>query len=95
MIFVTGPLFAGKQEYIMETLGWAEADFEAFAVRDVQDLAAELDADGLRSLADRLAEKKVVIATEVGGGVGESGGGGENQREQSGKNAANGHCATP
>jgi len=69
MIFVTGPLFAGKQEYIMDTLGWAEADFDAFAVRDVQDLAAELTAEQLPALADRLAEKKVVIATEVGGGV--------------------------
>ena len=68
MIFVTGPLFAGKQEYIMDTLGWAEADFDAFAVRDVQDLAAELTAEQLPALADRLAEK-VVIATEVGGGV--------------------------
>ena len=42
MIFVTGPLFAGKQEYIMEALGWDESDFEDFAVRDVQDLAADL-----------------------------------------------------
>ena len=69
MIFVTGPLFAGKQEYIMEALGWDEAEFEASAVRDVQDLAADLSAEQLRTLADRLAEKKVVIATEVGGGV--------------------------
>lgn len=69
MIFVTGPLFAGKQEYIMEALGWEKADFEAFAVRDVQDLAADLTADQLSALADRLAEKKVVIATEIGGGV--------------------------
>ena len=69
MIFVTGPLFAGKQEYIMEALGWDESDFEAFAVRDVQDLAADLKTDQLPALADRLAEKKVVIATEIGGGV--------------------------
>ena len=69
MIFVTGPLFAGKQEYIMETLGWEVEDFETFAVRDVQDLAADLTAEQLSALADTLAEKKVVIATEVGGGV--------------------------
>ncbi len=69
MIFVTGPLFAGKQEYIMETLGWDEEEFEAFAVRDVQNLAADLNTEQLPALADRLAEKKVVIATEVGGGV--------------------------
>ena len=53
----------------METLGWDDAQFEASAVRDVQDLAAELNTDQLRALADTLAEKKVVIATEVGGGV--------------------------
>ncbi len=69
MIFVIGPLFAGKQEYIMETLGWNEAQFETCAVRDVQDLAADLNTEQLRELADKLAKKKVVIATEVGGGV--------------------------
>ena len=69
MIFVTGPLFAGKQEYIMQVLGWDEEEFETSAVRDVQNLAADLDIEQLPALADRLAEKKVVIATEVGGGV--------------------------
>ena len=81
MIFVTGPLFAGKQEYIMKALGWDEAAFGKNAVRDVQDLAAltpfdeseELaavtPADSLEALADSLASKQVVIATEVGGGV--------------------------
>ena len=69
MIFVTGPLFAGKQEYIMQVLGWDEEEFETSAVRDVQNLAADLDIEQLPALADRLAEKKVVIATEIGGGV--------------------------
>lgn len=69
MIFVTGPLFAGKQEYIMQALGWDQDAFERLAVRDVQDLAAHTPEEELPSLADRLAEKKVVIATEVGGGV--------------------------
>ena len=81
MIFVTGPLFAGKQEYIMKALGWDEAAFEKNAVRDVQDLealtpfdeseelAAVTPADSLEALADSLASKQVVIATEVGGGV--------------------------
>lgn len=69
MIFVTGPLFAGKQEYIMQALGWDQDAFERLAVRDVQDLAAQTSQEELPSLADRLAEKKVVIATEVGGGV--------------------------
>ena len=94
MIFVIGPLFSGKQDYIMQALGWSETDFREKAVRDVQDLAAEAaeaaEAIGapeaaeavevspsplddlqkkLRSLADRLSQKEVVIATETGGGV--------------------------
>ena len=103
MIFVIGPLFSGKQEYIMQALRWSETDFLEKAVRDVQDLAAEAaeaveiaeaaETDGaaeaaeaaeavetshsplddlqekLRSLADRLSQKEVVIATETGCGV--------------------------
>ena len=112
MIFVIGPLFSGKQEYIMQALGWSETDFLEKAVRDVQNLAAEAaeaveveeaagaveiaeaaETDGaaeaaeaaeavetshsplddlqgkLRSLADRLSQKEVVIATETGCGV--------------------------
>ena len=82
MIFVIGPLFSGKQDYIMQALGWSETDFLEKAVRDVQNLAAEaaeavetshspLDdlQKKLRSLADRLSQKEVVIATETGGGV--------------------------
>ena len=100
MIFVIGPLFSGKQDYIMQALGWSETDFLEKAVRDVQNLAAEAaeaveveEAAGavevaeaaeavetshsplddlqekLRSLADRLSQKEVVIATETGCGV--------------------------
>ena len=109
MIFVIGPLFSGKQDYIMQALGWSETDFLEKAVRDVQNLAAEAAeaveveeaagaveiaeaaaTDGaaeaaeavetshsplddlqekLRSLADRLSQKEVVIATETGCGV--------------------------
>ena len=82
MIFVIGPLFSGKQDYIMQALGWSETDFLEKAVRDVQNLAAEaaeavetshspLDdlQEKLRSLADRLTQKEVVIATETGCGV--------------------------
>ena len=67
MIFVTGPLFAGKKEYIQSALGLTDEAFAAKAVWDVQDLAGE--SDDLAALADRLAEKDIVIATEVGGGV--------------------------
>ena len=82
MIFVIGPLFSGKQDYIMQALGWSETDFLEKAVRDVQNLAAEAAEAGgnspsplddlqekLRSLADRLSQKEVVIATETGCGV--------------------------
>lgn len=67
MIFVTGPLFAGKQEYICRALGWDETRFAADGVRDVEAMAA--GCEDLTALADRLAQKMVVIATEVGGGV--------------------------
>ena len=66
MIFVTGPLFAGKQEYIQKALGLTDAEFAARAVRDVQELALGADPD---ALADALSEKEIVIATELGGGL--------------------------
>ena len=66
MIFVTGPLYAGKREYIRNALGLSEAAFSARAVWDVQELARGAD---LSALADRLAEKDIVIATELGGGL--------------------------
>ena len=67
MIFVTGPLFAGKEEVICGCLGWTRADFAAHGLRDVQELAA--NCEDLAALAEELATKDVVIATEVGGGV--------------------------
>lgn len=67
MIFVTGPLFAGKKEYIRTALGWTEAELAQRAVWDVQDLAPE--AENLEALAQSLSRHPVVIATEVGGGV--------------------------
>lgn len=67
MIFVTGPLFAGKKEYIRTALGWTEAELAQRAVWDVQDLAPE--AENLETLAQSLSRHPVVIATEVGGGV--------------------------
>lgn len=67
MIFVTGPLFAGKKEYIRTALGWTEEELAQRAVWDVQDLAPE--AENLEALAQSLSRHPVVIATEVGGGV--------------------------
>lgn len=70
MMFVTGPLFAGKRDYVCRALGWTREELAARAVWDVQDLAADApDAGALARLADRLAGYEVVIATEVGGGV--------------------------
>lgn len=66
MIFVTGPLYSGKQEYIQKVLAMDDETFARCAVRDVQDLALTGPAN---ELADSLARKRVVIATETGGGV--------------------------
>ena len=100
LIFVTGPLSAGKREYIRNALGMDEETFAGCAVWNVQDMVLlpeteevgdESDVsrpdgnesggngfggDGidvkiadLEALADRLARKEIVIATEVGGGI--------------------------
>lgn len=67
MIFVTGPLFAGKREYICSALGWTADDLTRRAIWDVQDLVAQVP--DLEALAQDLARYEVVIATEIGGGV--------------------------
>ena len=67
MIFVTGPLFAGKRQWVRQALGLSEQELAARAVWDVQDLAAECD--DLPALARALSRREIVIATEVGGGV--------------------------
>ena len=66
MIFVTGPLFAGKKETIRGLLGLSAEEFAACAVWDVQERALEAEPE---SLAEELSAWRVVIATEVGGGV--------------------------
>ena len=67
MIFVTGPLFAGKRAYVCRALGLSREELARRAVWDVQDLAVR--APDLSVLAAELAEREIVIATEVGGGV--------------------------
>lgn len=67
MIFVIGPLFSGKQEYICKALKRPLDSFSNFGIRDVHELAAK--SDNLEELAEKLAEYEVVIATEIGGGV--------------------------
>ena len=60
MLLITGPLFAGKRECAAKLLRVPMERLADLAVWDVQDLTA---------LADALAARPVVIATEVGGGV--------------------------
>ena len=67
MIFITGPLLAGKQSYICAALGLSLDEFARRAVWDVQELAR--GCGDLEALADRLAEQDAVIATDIGGGV--------------------------
>ena len=66
MIFVTGPLYAGKKTWIRERLGLTETELSAAGVWDVQELA---QTGSLEALADQLAAWQIVIATEVGCGV--------------------------
>ncbi|MDO5548686.1 MAG: bifunctional adenosylcobinamide kinase/adenosylcobinamide-phosphate guanylyltransferase [Eubacteriales bacterium] len=67
MLFVTGPLYSGKKDYVKLRFGWDDTQLASHAVWDVQELAAQEEA--LEALADRLSAHEVVIATEVGGGV--------------------------
>ena len=66
MIFVTGPLFAGKRDCIRRLLQLSDEELADIAVWDVQEM---VPCDQLERLADELAEHAVVIATETGGGV--------------------------
>ncbi len=67
MIFVTGPLFSGKRNYVCQTLGLSREELAQRAVWDVQDLAA--DTSDLEELAEKLSACEIVIASEIGGGV--------------------------
>ncbi len=70
MVFVTGGLYSYKQKYITEELKMSPEDFERDGVRDVQELVREeMSLEAMEKLADELSKKKVVIATEVGGGI--------------------------
>lgn len=65
MIFVTGPMYSGKKEYISSALGIRPEDLASRAIWDVQNLAS----GDLDLLADRLAQNEIVIASEIGAGV--------------------------
>lgn len=62
MIFITGPLFSGKTDYARTLCREEELCLDAGALA-----AGESD---LTTLADRLAVRyKVIVVTEVGGGI--------------------------
>ncbi|MBO5521341.1 MAG: bifunctional adenosylcobinamide kinase/adenosylcobinamide-phosphate guanylyltransferase [Eubacterium sp.] len=66
MIFVTGPLYAGKKTYIKKALGVTDEELASRAIWDVQELAVTASPE---ELADRLSSHEIIIATEVGAGV--------------------------
>lgn len=68
MIFLIGPLYSGKRELACRILHCTEQDLHRYACWDVQNRVDEAGVD-LEALADELSGFKVVIATEVGGGV--------------------------
>lgn len=67
MIFLFGPLYSGKRDFACRILHCTGEELGSRAVVNVQQLAAQ--AQDLEELADELAQKEIVIATEVGGGV--------------------------
>ena len=66
MIFVTGPLYAGKKTYIKKALGLTDEELASRAVWDVQELAGTALPE---ELTERLCSHEIVIATEIGAGV--------------------------
>lgn len=67
MIFVTGPLYAGKRAYLRAALGLSDQELARRAVWDVQDLVSGAPPE---VLAEQLSSQyEIVIATEVGCGV--------------------------
>ncbi len=66
MIFITGPLFAGKKEYIKNALHLSDSTFRSLAIWDVQEQATP---ENIFQLAEDLSHRQIVIATEIGGGV--------------------------
>lgn len=67
MILVTGPAYAGKQEYICKKLHIPYEDFEKHGIRDAEILAA--GEEDVLELSERLAEYEVVIMNETGSGI--------------------------
>ncbi|MDO4803591.1 MAG: bifunctional adenosylcobinamide kinase/adenosylcobinamide-phosphate guanylyltransferase [Lachnospiraceae bacterium] len=71
MIFVTGPMYSGKRRYIKLALRLSDAEFEERTAWNVEELlrGKVWDENELLVLADKLAQKDIVIANETGCGV--------------------------
>ncbi len=82
MVFVTGPLYAGKKEYISRVLNLTPEELASQAVWDVQEMVKGPDFsdeslsgkgvtedEELVKLADELSTHRIVIETETGGGL--------------------------
>ena len=67
MIFVIGPMFSGKREYLQKALNLTPEELSAQAAFDVETLAG--GEENLEDLAARLSQYDFVIANEVGCGV--------------------------
>lgn len=67
MIFITGPMFAGKKDVACDILGCDKKELHSRAVWEAQNLA--FGCESLEALADRLAERELVISTEIGCGI--------------------------
>ena len=67
MIFVTGPRYAGKREYIRDAVGLSEAEFAAAAVCGAETLVSRVDQ--VDAVYEQLRGRQIVIASETGCGV--------------------------
>lgn len=67
MIFVIGPMFSGKREYLQKALGLTAEELSARSAFDVEKLATGEEA--LEQVADRLSTYDIVTANEVGCGI--------------------------
>ena len=66
MIFVTGPLYAGKKTFLKKKFSLTDEDLHVYAVWDVQDQAGTAPPE---ELAERFCRYEIVIGTEIGAGV--------------------------
>ena len=64
MIFVTGPRYAGKKEYIRSALGLSEAEFAAAAVCGAEMLVSRVDQ--VDAVYEQPRARQIVIASETG-----------------------------